>query len=121
MIQTAFSTEMPSSTRSMDGRRHEDRDHAVECEVRAELQRGQHGDERVDDQHDLAHAERDPPRQELRDDVGAAGVAAALEDQPHADARDRAAPERREQQVVGGEVRRERRETSTSTESPTAP
>ncbi len=94
----------------MDGRRHEDRDHAVECEIGAELQRGQHDDERVDDQHDLADAERDPPRHELRDDVGSAGVAAALEDQPHAESRDRPAPERREQEVVGGQVRRERRD-----------
>ena len=95
----------------VDGRgRHEDRDDAVERDVRPELERGEHGDDRVDDEHELTDAEREPAREQLRDDVGAAGVAAALEDESHPQSRDRAAPQRGEQQVVAGEVRDERRE-----------
>ena len=84
----------------MRHRADEDGDRAVERELGAERERGEQRDDRVDDEHDLADAEREPSREQLGDDVGAAGVAAGLEDEPHAEAGDRAAVERGEQQVV---------------------
>ena len=108
---TAFSTEMPSSTRSMVWsprrwpRRRRARASGPNCDG------GEHGDGRVDDEHELTDAEREP----------AATAAArrcrcrrccrrALKTRPMPRPDDRAAVQRGEQQVVVRERRHERRE-----------
>ena len=78
----------------------EHRDRGIERLLDREDRGGEGDDDAIHDDHGRANRECRLPRHDLRDDVGAAGVAARPEDEAKPEAGDHAAPEGAQQQVL---------------------